>query len=125
MLAAGSANFTVTRAIRASRIGEAVAGRVLLRYARDAAIPGLLAMRVLLVAMSMAALVPSLVFAQTPSGTARGGDITRDQYIEHAVERARKSAATRFDRLDTNHDGVLTADERRAARSARRNSGTQ
>ena len=82
-------------------------------------------MRVVLVAMSMAVLVPALAFAQTPSGTARGGDITRDQYIEHAVERARKSAATRFDRLDANHDGILTADERRAARASRRNSGAQ
>ncbi|HEX3952265.1 MAG TPA: hypothetical protein VHW90_01745 [Stellaceae bacterium] len=51
---------------------------------------------------------------------ARGADITRDEYIERAVERAKRAATTRFDRLDANHDGILTADERRAARPARR-----
>jgi hypothetical protein len=55
-----------------------------------------------------------------PSGSrARGGDITRDEYVARAVERAKHAAETRFDRMDLNHDGVLTADERRAARQAR------
>jgi hypothetical protein len=58
---------------------------------------------------------PTAGLAQT-----KGGDITRDQYIERAVERARRAAATRFDKMDTNHDGVLTAEERRAARAQRR-----
>ncbi|HTV88207.1 MAG TPA: hypothetical protein VME41_04250 [Stellaceae bacterium] len=44
----------------------------------------------------------------------RGGDITRDQYIE----RAKEAAARRFDRMDTDHDGILTAAERRAYREA-------
>jgi hypothetical protein len=49
----------------------------------------------------------------------RGGDITKDQYIERAVERARRAAEKRFDKLDADHDGVLSADERGAARAAR------
>ena len=88
-------------------------------------------MRVLLSAVSLALLAISAAFAQTPPATpssagappppakaSRGGDITRDDYIE----RARKAAEKRFDRMDTNHDGVLTADERRAARASRRRS---
>jgi hypothetical protein len=93
-------------------------------------------MRAILLVSLLALLSPTIVLAQTPSSqttpppttgpapptsaASRGGDITRDQYIEHAVERARRAAATRFDRLDTDHDGVLTAEERRAARAARR-----
>src|SRR5579862_7168538 len=53
------------------------------------------------------------------AASARGGDITREEYIEKAVERAKHAAATRFDRMDTNHDGILTAEERRAARAER------
>jgi len=54
--------------------------------------------------------------AGSPSSrSARGGDITKDEY----VERARRAAERRFDRMDLNHDGVLTADERRAARETR------
>ena len=90
-------------------------------------------MRAILVAGLVALLNPPGALAQTapaPAGTApaspsavaapaRGGDITRDEYIQRAVERARRSAETRFDRMDTNHDGVLTAEERRAARAQR------
>lgn len=54
--------------------------------------------------------------AQLAPRSARGGDITRDDYIE----RARRAAEKRFDRMDTNHDGVLTAEERRNARGQRR-----
>lgn len=43
-----------------------------------------------------------------------GGDITRDQY----VERAKQAAERRFDQMDADHDGVLTADERRAYRES-------
>ena len=59
--------------------------------------------------------------ASPPS--ARGGrDITRDEYIE----RAKRNAEKRFNKLDTNHDGVLTAEERRAGRAKRkRNSEPQ
>lgn len=41
----------------------------------------------------------------------KGAGITRDQYIEHA----KRAAEKRFDRLDTDHNGVLTAEERQAA----------
>jgi hypothetical protein len=49
----------------------------------------------------------------------RGGDITKAEYIERAVDRAKRAAEKRFDKLDANHDGVLSADERGAARAAR------
>jgi hypothetical protein len=46
----------------------------------------------------------------------RGGrDITRDEFVERAKVRAEK----RFDQMDTNHDGILTAEERRAFRTKR------
>lgn len=35
------------------------------------------------------------------------GDITRDQFVKRSGER--------FDKMDTNHDGKLTEDERKAA----------
>ena len=80
-------------------------------------------MRAVLAVGLCALLCPAAVLAQTaPAPSAaptRGGDITRDQYIEHAVERAKRSAAARFDRMDTDHDGVLSAAERRAARAER------
>lgn len=53
--------------------------------------------------------------AKTPAH-ARGGSITRDEYLE----RAKRNAEKRFDRLDTDHDGILTPEERAAARSTRR-----
>ena len=61
--------------------------------------------------------------AASPAADARGGrDITRDAYIE----RAKRNAEKRFNKLDTNHDGVLTAEERRAGRAKRkRNSEPQ
>ena len=83
-------------------------------------------MRAILVVSLVALLCPVAAMAQTapapaPASTApaRGGDITKDQYIEHAVERAKRAAAARFDRMDADHDGVLTAEERRAARTER------
>lgn len=94
-------------------------------------------MRAIVVAGLLALLYPAAAIAQTPAPpmspppgapvaappataspsarSARGGDITKDEYIE----RARRAAERRFDRMDLNHDGVLTADERRAAREAR------
>jgi hypothetical protein len=65
-----------------------------------------------------AATNPPAAASEPPGAPAarRGGrDITRDEYIE----RAKQNAAKRFDKFDTNHDGVLTIDERRAARAAR------
>ena len=83
-------------------------------------------MRFALLLILAALFVPAAAIAQSatptspgttaaPSARTRGGDITRDDY----VERARRAAEKRFDRMDTNHDGVLTADERRAARANR------
>jgi hypothetical protein len=65
--------------------------------------------------------VPSPAEAASPrSASTRGAPISRDDYIAQAVERARKSAAVRFDKMDANHDGILTVDERRAHREAQR-----
>lgn len=67
------------------------------------------------------AAAPAPAAAAPMSGRrARGGDVTRDEYVERAVERARRAAEARFDRMDADHNGVLTAEERRAARAARR-----
>jgi hypothetical protein len=83
------------------------------------------AMRAVLVAILIALSIPAIAQTAAPTSpapsaqsaprSARGGDITKDEY----VERARRSAEKRFDRIDANHDGVLTADERRAARETR------
>lgn len=84
-------------------------------------------MRVMIVAAMLPLLCPLAAMAQSapPSPAAntapaaaaaprRGGDITRDQYIE----RAKENAAKRFDRMDADHDGVLTEAERHAYREA-------
>jgi hypothetical protein len=70
---------------------------------RAAFVPGLIAL-----------LLPIAAGAQSDSLKARASDrsITKEEY----VERARQRAVKRFDKLDTNHDGVLTAEERRAGR---------
>jgi len=81
-------------------------------------------MRAVVVACLLTLLLPAATAAQstsskTDAGTkaaTRGQDITKDQYIEEAKQRA----AARFDKMDTNHDGVLTIDERRAARANRK-----
>jgi hypothetical protein len=61
-------------------------------------------MRAVLIAMLVVLSVPAL--AQT-GGRSRGGDITKEEY----VERAKRAAERRFDRL--------SADERPAAREER------
>jgi hypothetical protein len=81
-------------------------------------------MRAVGVACLLTLLLPAAATAQsaaakTDAGSkiaARGQDITKDQYIEQAKQRA----AARFDKMDANHDGVLSADERRAARAKRK-----
>lgn len=93
-------------------------------------------MRAIFVVSLLAFSCPAMALAQSspappaaasaPKATtpplAKGGDITRDEYVQRAVDRAKKAAEARFDKLDTNHDGILTADERRAARAARKSS---
>jgi hypothetical protein len=75
-------------------------------------------MRAVLVAILLVSCVPA--WAQT-GARARGGDITKDEYIE----RARRAAEKRFERMDANHDGVLTAEERKAARGQRKSPRSQ
>ena len=86
-------------------------------------------MRAIFIVSLVALLYPAIALAQSPpapaSATAspapkKGGDFTRDENVQHAVDRAKKAAETRFDKMDANHDGVLTADERRAARAAKK-----
>ncbi|MGD9617050.1 MAG: hypothetical protein AB7H90_04880 [Alphaproteobacteria bacterium] len=62
----------------------------------------------------VAALFPAAAGAQSEDAkaTTSGKRVAKEQYIERAKQRAAK----RFDRLDTNHDGVLSPDERRATR---------
>ena len=55
--------------------------------------------------------------AATPLPPATEG-ISRDDYIAKARDAAAKRAATRFDEMDTNHDGILTKDEIAAYRAA-------
>ncbi len=68
----------------------------------------------------LALLYPAPVLAQSDA-PARGKDISKNEYIDRAKERAAK----RFDKLDANHDGVLSAEERRAGRSKRKAAAPQ
>jgi hypothetical protein len=54
--------------------------------------------------------------AAAPAPAAQG--ITRDDYIAKARDAAEKRAATRFDAMDADHDGILTPDEIAAYRAA-------
>ena len=79
-------------------------------------------MRAVVIAILLALSLPATAAAQTarladspPAARTRGGDISKDEY----VERAKRAAERRFDKMDANHDGVLSLDERRAAREAR------
>ncbi len=45
------------------------------------------------------------------------GAVTRDQFIQRAEQGAGQRAGTLFDQMDTDHDGVLTREERRAWRA--------
>src|SRR4051794_34477226 len=55
--------------------------------------------------------------APAPSAPTGSGGIRRDQFIERAKDRAAQRAGTRFDQMDTDHDGVLDRAEIRAWRS--------
>jgi hypothetical protein len=55
--------------------------------------------------------------ATAPAAPAAQG-ITRDDYIAKARDAAAKRAATRFDAMDADHDGILTVDEIAAYRAA-------
>jgi hypothetical protein len=79
-------------------------------------------MRAVIVMGLVALLWPVAAGAQgAPATPARGKDITKDEY----VERAKQRAAKRFEKADTNHDGVLSAEERRAARGKRKTAAPQ
>src|SRR4051812_32060963 len=65
---------------------------------------------------------PAAAEPAAPAARARtrsAPDIGREEYIQKAVERAKRNAEKRFDKMDTDHNGILTGDERRAARAAR------
>jgi hypothetical protein len=47
----------------------------------------------------------------------RTGGITKEQYIRRIEERAGRRAASQFEQMDANHDGVLQPAEIRAWRS--------
>lgn len=80
---------------------------------RAAYVIGILILLYPAIASAQSAAAPDTA-AAVRAAPGRGGDITRDQYIE----RAKEAAARRFDRMDADHDGVLTAAERRAYREA-------
>ena len=91
-------------------------------------------MRAILLVSLCVLLCPALALAQTastptaappPAASARGGDISRDEYIQRAVDRAKRAAEKRFDQMDANHDGMLTAEERRSYRAERRAARSQ
>jgi hypothetical protein len=68
------------------------------------------------------ALLPASGFAQSPppaapaagAAAAKPQGISREDYIKRAAD----SAAARFDRMDSDHDGVLTREESRAYRES-------
>jgi hypothetical protein len=71
-------------------------------------------MRAAFVLCLAALLFPIAAGAQSNNtkATSSGRSATKEEYVERAKQRAIK----RFEKLDTNHDGVLTAEERRAGR---------
>jgi len=61
---------------------------------------------------------PSAPQAEPPPLPPATIGVSRDDYISKARDAAEKRAATRFDEMDTNHDGVLTKDEIAVYRAA-------
>jgi hypothetical protein len=66
-------------------------------------------------ANQQAAAPPGSTAASSPRSPA--GELTREQYIQRAEQRAARRAAAQFDRMDADHDGVLEPGERRVWRS--------
>jgi len=87
----------------------------------------------LIAALVGASLVPAVALAQqptvpqqtaaieapvaAPAAPSAAGGLTRDQFIQRAKDRAGQRAASRFDEMDADHDGVLDRAEIRAWRS--------
>ena|SRR5215467_4731654 len=72
-------------------------------------------------AASLAQTAPQIAAAEStaaapPTPTGING-ITRDQFIQRAKDRAEQRATTRFDQMDSDHDGVLDRAEMRAWRT--------
>ena len=61
---------------------------------------------------------PSAPQAEPPPLPPATEGMSRDDYIATARDAAETRAATRFDEMDTNHDGVLTRDEIAVYRAA-------
>ena len=61
-------------------------------------------------AAALAQTAPQIAAAEStaaaPPAAGGNGGITRDQFIQHAKDRAAQRAATRFDQMDADHDGV-------------------
>jgi hypothetical protein len=68
---------------------------------------------------------PAPTAAAPPAATPAPEGISRDDYIAKARDAAEKRAATRFDEMDANHDGVLTKDEIAAYRAAHRKKASE
>lgn len=69
---------------------------------------------------------PSPPMAAAPAAkTPAPEGISRDDYIAKARTTAEKRAATRFDAMDANHDGILTKAEIAAYRAAHRRKKTE
>lgn len=74
---------------------------------------------VLTMMLSSAALAQTMATpAAPPATTPTPQGISRDDYIAKFRDAAEKRAATRFDAMDANHDGVLTKEEIAAYRAA-------
>ena len=72
-------------------------------------------------AAALAQTTPQIAAAEStaaaPPAPSGNSGITRDQFIQRAKDRAAQRAATRFDQMDTDHDGVLDRAELRAWRN--------
>jgi hypothetical protein len=66
-------------------------------------------------APQQAAAQPSSTSASPAPSPSSG--FTREQFIQRAEQRAARRAAAQFDRMDTDHDGVLEPAEMQAWRS--------